>query len=98
MVLLEGTLAATVPPKAHGFAVSTPRARVVDLGTEFGVRVNVAGQTDVHVLQGEVTLAPTASSATTPTAQPTTVPAGSARRVDERQQAVVEIPLEPRAF
>ncbi len=41
---------------AHGFAVAVPGARVVDLGTEFGVEVAADGQSDVAVLTGEVEL------------------------------------------
>ncbi len=50
----RGKLAATVPPRGIGFTVVTPTAEVIDLGTEFGVEVNGADQTDVQVLKGEV--------------------------------------------
>jgi len=39
---------------AEGFVVTTPTSEVVDLGTEFAVRVSRDGQTEVHVLEGEV--------------------------------------------
>ncbi len=39
---------------AEGFVVSTPTSRVVDLGTEFAVKVARGGETEVHVLDGEV--------------------------------------------
>ena len=42
--------------KAKGFAVRTPTATVTDLGTEFGVEVNKAGQTTTHVFRGKVKL------------------------------------------
>lgn len=54
LVLSEGTLVARVPPEATGFAVDTPSANIVDLGTEFGVSVDNAGVSQVHVLEGEV--------------------------------------------
>lgn len=39
---------------AEGFVVTTPTSEVVDLGTEFAVKVNRNGGTEVHVLDGEV--------------------------------------------
>ena len=49
-----GTLTATVPEAARGFEVETPSGRVTDLGTEFGLMVNIKGVTEVHVLDGVV--------------------------------------------
>jgi ferric-dicitrate binding protein FerR (iron transport regulator) len=55
LVTLElGRVVAYVPEQARGFSVDTPRARVVDLGTEFGVVVAESGVTDVQVFEGEV--------------------------------------------
>lgn len=55
--LTRGRLLASVPQKAIGFTVSTPTSNVVDLGTEFEVAVNEAGESDVKVHQGEVEVA-----------------------------------------
>ena len=52
--ILLGRLTATVPTEGIGFSVLTPRATVIDLGTEFGVEVNSDGATDVVVFNGEV--------------------------------------------
>ncbi|QDT00898.1 FecR family protein [Adhaeretor mobilis] len=52
--ILLGRLTATVSDQAKGFSVLTPRAMVVDLGTQFGVEVNNDGATDVVVFEGEV--------------------------------------------
>jgi len=49
-----GALTAYVPQGAEGFAVTTPGAVFVDLGTEFGVRVSQAGDIQSHVFDGEV--------------------------------------------
>ena len=49
-----GNLWANVPPAAHGFRVDTTAFKVVDLGTEFGVKLEKGGQGEVHVLDGEV--------------------------------------------
>jgi len=39
---------------AEGFVVKTPTSEVVDLGTEFAIKVNRSGETEVHVLDGKV--------------------------------------------
>lgn len=52
--LQRGKLTATVPPPAHGFRVDTPAASVVDLGTQFGLSVDMSGSVDVHVFTGQV--------------------------------------------
>src|SRR5690606_6891347 len=50
----SGKLVAHVPAQARGFVLKTPSARIVDLGTRFGVFVGQDEQTDVVVFQGEV--------------------------------------------
>ena len=52
--LEAGSLVAKVPKPAVGFAIDTPTARVVDLGTEFGVAVDGAGKFETHVFVGEI--------------------------------------------
>lgn len=42
-------------PSAHGFIVQTPYARIVDIGTEFGVRTDDAG-TEAHVFSGRIVM------------------------------------------
>lgn len=54
VVLRRGIVTARIPESAHGFVVDTTSARVVDLGTAFGVSVNEEGITDVCVFEGEV--------------------------------------------
>ena len=56
VVLLSGVITATIPESAIGFVVDTDTARVVDLGTAFGVSVGDHGTTDVCVFEGEVTV------------------------------------------
>lgn len=53
----HGIVRARVGEEAIGFLIETPNAEVVDLGTEFGVQVNAAGDTDVVVFEGSVDLA-----------------------------------------
>lgn len=52
--LKYGELAAYVPDGAQGFTIDTPSVEVVDLGTEFGVKVDSNGIADVHVFRGIV--------------------------------------------
>lgn len=51
-----GRLYAKVPPHAVGFIVSTANSKIIDLGTEFGVKAEPDGQTEVHVLAGKTLL------------------------------------------
>ena len=52
--LQRGKLTAKVPHAAAGFTINTPDGKVVDLGTEFGVKVNDDGVMDVIVYVGDV--------------------------------------------
>ena len=52
--LVSGRLSAKIPKSAIGFKVDTPTARVLDLGTAFGVDVDDQGATEVAVFEGEV--------------------------------------------
>ena len=56
MFLQNGRLTAKVPSGAEGFKLNTPNAMMIDLGTEFGVIVSEAGQSELHVFEGEVKL------------------------------------------
>ena len=51
-----GKLYATVPQEAIGFTVNTHTAKVIDLGTEFGVQADLSGDTTVQVMKGKTTL------------------------------------------
>lgn len=54
LVLISGQLTANVPQQAIGFRIDTPDMEVVDLGTEFALKVNSSGESKLHVLEGEV--------------------------------------------
>jgi hypothetical protein len=65
--LVSGKLTARVPAEAVGFEVFSPHGKVVDLGTEFGVRSS-GGATEVYVFKGKVEAHPaTGSNAATST-------------------------------
>jgi hypothetical protein len=53
-LLHTGRIVTRVPLTATGFVVDTPKARVVDLGTEFGVSVEPDRETIVQVFDGVV--------------------------------------------
>jgi ferric-dicitrate binding protein FerR (iron transport regulator) len=52
--LVRGTIVADVPKQAIGFTVDTKDAKVVDLGTRFGVSADEDGKYLVHVIEGLV--------------------------------------------
>lgn len=52
--LHAGRLVANVPAPAAGFAIRTPNATIVDVGTEFGVAVKKDGSSEIHVFAGAV--------------------------------------------
>ena len=57
----EGQIRARVSEQAQGFSIKTGDAKLVDLGTEFGITVNNEGKTDVFVYEGEVDFYPESS-------------------------------------
>jgi len=61
--LESGNLVARIPDEALGFIVTSPQSEVIDLGTEFGLSVDGAGRTDVHVMDGLVEVLPRSSGA-----------------------------------
>lgn len=98
--LRVGRLTATVPRSGHGFTIETPLARVVDLGTDFGVWVGRDGAAETHVFKGQVRMA--VRAADRPAQGSTYLQAGQAVRVwaDQAGQAprVVAIAATPDQF
>ena len=58
MSIQGGKIFVHVPNKSVGFRVDTPSCDVVDLGTEFGINVNPAGESDVYLYKGKAMLVP----------------------------------------
>lgn len=52
----RGRVTTLVGKSGKGFTIDTPKARIVDLGTQFGVDISEAGDTQVVVFQGSVDL------------------------------------------
>jgi len=56
--LANGKVRVTAPPTAQGFTVATRAVDYVDLGTEFGLRVDAeSGTSDLYVFDGQVNVA-----------------------------------------
>lgn len=92
--LRYGKLCATVPQEAIGFTVNTQTARVIDLGTVFGVQADISGDTSLHVLQGKTTLI--AGNKLNKTS--VQVDKNSAKKVAGDTQAVQDIPCNDHLF
>lgn len=59
----RGRVTTLVGETGKGFTIDTPKARIVDLGTEFGVDISEKGDTQVVVFQGSVDLTKSLSEA-----------------------------------
>jgi hypothetical protein len=94
MVLFSGRLFADVPPSARGFTVDTPCGRVVDLGTQFGVRANSGSSSDVHLFKGKASLTPAGPAGS---GKREIMTAGRASRIDVAGQ-VRSIAVDDKAF
>lgn len=95
-VALEyGRLYANVPRKATGFTVETPRSTVVDLGTEFGIKVDVTGTMDIHMFKGKANLVLGPKGRAEDNAILT---AHQARRVDAETGRMIPIEVQPNGF
>src|SRR5579862_4426896 len=87
-----GKLRALVPPQAQGFTVRTPGIRLVDRGTEFGLRLDRSGDAEVHVFQGRVELHSQGSRSDLPVGRAVRIdPAGAARQIDANPEAFVTL-------
>ncbi len=58
--LRRGDVTVRAPDEAAGFKLLTPASELTDLGTEFAVKVERSGATELHVLEGEVAYTPNA--------------------------------------
>lgn len=58
MRVTYGKMTAVVPPLAAGFRVDTPAMSVIDLGTEFSIKMDGMGVGSVHLFSGKASLLP----------------------------------------
>lgn len=101
--LTRGKLVGNVPPNAVGFTVHTPGMDVIDLSTEFAIRVDAvedengeAGSTEVSVLDGKVQVRPGGASAQGGDSE--VVLAGQSRRAEPGTKSLLAGRAEPSAF
>ena len=93
--LTYGKLFANVPQQAKGFTVNTDNAKVMDLGTEFGVNVSEDGKTGLYVYKGKTALVCNAVESLDATQM---VTAGNARAVSHNSDKVNKIELKENVF
>lgn len=94
ITLIYGRLYATVPQRAIGFTVNTSSARIVDLGTEFGVEANFRGDTSLHVVRGKTVLIAGDES----NKVSVEVGEGRAKKVSSNTQTISDISCNDRLF
>lgn len=95
IALRSGRLFASVPGQSKGFIVETPSSRVIDLGTEFGIRVDCDGASDIHMIRGRASVIPGTIGQTT--GESRILNTHEAKRVD-RNGRVNNIPLRTTDF
>ena len=94
MVLHQGQLFAVVPDYAQGFTVETPNSQIIDMGTEFAIRVEQNGTSDLHMFKGKAILA---SDSMSEVKQTLTLTAGHAKRIDNTGY-ISDIVIKEQAF
>jgi hypothetical protein len=92
--LTYGKVYAAIPKNAIGFSVYTPIAKIVDMGTEFGVEADLKGSTQLHVFKGRTVLLVGREDQTINVE----VCAGQARKASQDMRNVTEIPLQEHRF
>ncbi len=58
----RGRITTLVDKRGRGFSIETPSAKVIDLGTQFGLSISDEGETEVVVFQGMVDLSYSANA------------------------------------
>lgn len=95
MFLHSGKLYARIPHYAKGFTVNTATAKIIDLGTEFGVKVNFDGASDLYMFKGKASLTPELSGVSSPARE---ITGGQALRVNPDSCEIEEIAIENKLF
>lgn len=92
--LQYGKVYAAIPQEAIGFSVYTPNAKIVDLGTEFGVQAELNGSMQLHVLEGKTVLMAGAKD----NKINMEVEQGAAKKISGETQIVTDIPCDETRF
>jgi hypothetical protein len=94
-----GRVTTLVGKSGRGFTIDTPKARIVDLGTQFGVNISEKGDTQIVVFQGSVDLERSANrAATDPTTWRRRMRQGDALLLDDTGEAQRVMAVERGAF
>lgn len=94
MHLTYGRAYAIVPQQATGFSVYTKNAKVIDLGTEFGIEIDSFGDTYLHMTKGQARLIAGRESELLSME----VSAGSAKKVSGLTHAVSDVNCNEQLF
>ncbi|MCE5185232.1 MAG: NPCBM/NEW2 domain-containing protein [Planctomycetaceae bacterium] len=94
IVLNYGRLFASVSNSENGFSVQTNSARIIDLGTEFGVYADTRGKVELHVYKGKTALIADIENQK----KVLDVTEGQARELDNVYNEVRPIQLDPGLF
>lgn len=94
--LVSGKASAEVPKQATGFTIHTPKAKVIDLGTAFGVRVDPKGSTEIQVFKGKVNAA--ARDPLSHASRTYELTEGESLELGEGKHPVVALDTDPTAF
>lgn len=89
-----GKVYAIVPPEAIGFSVYTTNAKVIDLGTEFGVEIDSFGDTWLHTIKGQTRLI--AGLPSGPISME--ISQGQAKKVSADDQTIADVPCNMSLF
>lgn len=95
MAMNYGRVFVRAPTGAEGFKVNTPNSSIVDLGTEFGVKVDIDGSSELSMFKGRASLV---GGKKGQTFQSMTLTKGQAMRVDNLSGEVCEIETLPHTF
>jgi len=90
-----GRAVAHVPKQMSGFTLKTPSARVVDLGTEFGIDVDMDGQAIVQMYQGKASLV---SRGYERDRMQQILTCGQARKVNPKTAQIEKVEMQPNLF
>jgi hypothetical protein len=93
-MLHRGNVVVRAPDEAAGFRLLTPSSELIDLGTEFSVRVAEAGATTLNVLDGEVSVRPLKNG----NGNAQVLQAGQAVMIGDPQSTLREVDATPESF
>ena len=92
--LRYGKVYSIVSSEGRGFSVYTPNAKIIDMGTEFGVQAEIDGDTQLQVFKGETMLL----FGTDDSKSNMKVGKGGAKKISANTHEVTDIPYDKTRF